>query len=80
MNRIYIWLKIKWLKFKLRKARSFMEANCLERIKQGQTSCAGENAADDWCAIQNTLNDVLDASIISSTASSLHHKEGKPTE
>ncbi len=79
MERIYIWLKTKWLKFKLRKARAFMEANCIARISQGQTSCVGENAVSDWCEIQNCISDTITYSL-SSTASSLHQKEDKQAE
>lgn len=55
MERIYIWLKSKWVKFKLHKGRRFMERNCMERIRQGQTSCVGECAVNDWVAIQNII-------------------------
>lgn len=79
MERIYIWLKTKWVKFKLRKVRAFMEANCIERIKRGQTSCVGENAAEDWCAIQNCITDILTASL-SPRVSSLPDTEDRPME
>ena len=32
-----------------------MERNCMERIRQGQTSCVGECAVNDWVAIQNII-------------------------
>ena len=63
MKRIYIWLKTKWLKLKLRRARSFMEANCLERIKRGQRVGVGEDAIGDWAFINEALNSVLGNSL-----------------
>lgn len=55
MKRIYKWFSDMLIKHKIRKARRFMERNCIERIRQGQTSCAGECAADDWASIQYSL-------------------------
>lgn len=78
MERIYIWLKTKWLKFKLHKARSFMEANCLERIRRGQTSCVGEDAAEDWCAIQNCITNTITASLSQKVSSSLDTEDIQP--
>ena len=78
MKKIYIWIKTKWLKLKLRKARSFMEANCLERIKQGQRVSAAEDAAGDWCVIQNCIYDTITASLSPKVASSLDTEDIQP--
>lgn len=48
---------------RLRKARRFMERNCIERIKQGQTSFAGECAVNDWCEIQKIINESVTISL-----------------
>ena len=78
MKRIYIWLNTKWIKFKLHKARSFMEANCLERIKRGQVSRVGEDAAEDWCVIQNCISDTITASLSPKVSSSLDTEDIHP--
>lgn len=78
MKRIYKWFSDMLIKHKIRKARRFMERNCIERIRQGQTSCAGECAADDWVSIQNSLYETyINTKSSSPSVSSEHWSEDK---
>lgn len=73
MKRICRWFSNILFKHKIRKARRFMERNCIERIKRGQTSCAGEYAVNDWVIIQNTLYETyMEAKSSSPDGSSEH--------
>lgn len=80
MKRIYIWLKTKWLKFKLRKARSFMEANCLARIKAGSVRNACDDAIEDWVSINDAITDIFNLSLYGREVSSERQSEDKQAE
>lgn len=68
-----------WLKFKLRKVRSLMEANCLARIQAGRASNASEEAVCDWDYINSIIHDILKNSL-EYEVSSERQSEDKPTE
>lgn len=75
MKKFYVWLKTKWLLMRLRKDRRFMERNCIERIRQGQTSCAGECAVNDWWEIQSIINESVKVSLNPTVSSELQSED-----
>ncbi len=76
MKKVYIWLKAKWIKFKLRKVRSFMEANCLARIRSGECD-ACDGAIEDWLRIDEAIGDLLNLQLHGRGVSSERQSEDK---